>query len=118
VKITRVSVLVLATLSLLWHGVMLTVPHDHADPTVPQEELACSASNPSSQTNHLHGAGHMLTPHPCVACLAGSNTADVSGTVVVKGVAIAPSSGVTVSVDRRSQIFSHLPLKRGPPLAV
>lgn len=103
---------------VVWHGVMLSTPHTHADAAVPQEELVCSASHPLSQTHHLHGSGRLLSPHPCLACLAGSTIADAPGTA---GIGAASACDVLVAIaasDLRSRLHTHLPLLRGPPPAV
>ena len=107
--------LVVAAMLLTWHGVLISTPHDHADTAVPQEELACSASSPSSQTSHLYGSGRLLAPHPCQACLAGSAPADSFGGVGAETLADGESIVATVSTDLRSRFHAHLPLLRGPP---
>ena len=94
----------------------MSTPHTHADAAVPQEELACSASRPTSQTNHLHGSGHVVTPHPCLACLAGTAVADALGLAGIEEAAIGESTIVGASSDLRSRLHSYLPLLRGPPL--
>ena len=112
----RASVLLVEATLLVWHGVMLSTPHNHADNAVPREELACSASHPSSQTSHLHGSGQAVSPHPCLACLAGSTVADAPGIAEVESVVGGESCVVDVSPDLRARFQSHLPLFRGPPL--
>jgi hypothetical protein len=107
--------LVVAAVLLAWHGILISMPHDHADASVPQEELACSVSRPSSQTNHLHSSGRLMAPRPCFACLAGSTTADGLG---VETAAKSSGGGLPVAVassDLRSRFHTHLPLLRGPP---
>ena len=114
----RATILLVAATLLAWHGVLLSTPHNHADNAVPQEELACSASQPSSQTNHLHGSGRAVSSHPCLACLAGSTVADAPGIAEVESVAGGESCVVVVSTDLRARLQSHLPLLRGPPLTI
>jgi hypothetical protein len=109
-------VLLVAAALLAWQGVLLATPHNHADNTVPQEELACSASYPSSQTNHLHGSGRLLSPHPCLACLAGTTVVDTFGISGIDGVVVDCSIVVPESTDLRARFHSRLPLLRGPPL--
>ncbi len=106
----------MAVTLLTWHGVLLSTPHNHADTAVPHEELVCSASHPSSQTNHLHGSGHLLSPHPCVACLVGSTVADTLGIAEIETATVSVPIFVVESSDLRSRLHSHLPLLRGPPL--
>jgi len=107
-------VLVAATL-LAWHGVMLATPHDHADTKVPQEELACSASHPSSQTSHLHHSGRMLSRQICLACLAGTAVAEAPEVSGVESITIGGLATSAASPDLRSRLRTELPLLRGPP---
>jgi hypothetical protein len=109
-------VLLVATLSVAWYGVMLTVPHDHVDSSVPREELSCSASHPTSETQHLHRAGRVLSPHPCLACLAGTAIPEVLKTAVVDGFAVHQRIDAAAATDLRSRLHSRLPFLRGPPL--
>jgi hypothetical protein len=115
---SRVLLVTVAALLMTWNGLILSLPHSHVDVDIPQEELACSASHPLSGTFHLHGAGEVLTPHHCLACLVGSNHA--SAPVAMKlGVVISeyvqPAAAVA---DCRSHSRFHLPLHRGPPTTV
>jgi hypothetical protein len=110
-------VLVLLTVALLpWLGLLQAVPHHHADATVSQEALACSASSPSSSEIHLHTAGHLLPFHPCLACLAAASHAAVPSLLkLVRG-----DSTAQLPAERphevRSRSHAHLPLLRGPPV--
>ncbi len=114
----KVLLVIVAALLMTWHGIMLSLPHSHADTGVPQEELICSASHPLSTTFHLHAEGHALTPHPCLACLAGSNHASTPATMTL-GSMISDHVQVAVAVtDCRSHSRFHLPLLRGPPSTV
>jgi hypothetical protein len=111
----KATLLLVAATLAVWHGVLLGVPHNHVDTAVPQEELACSASHPFSQTSHLHSAGHLLAPHDCLACFAGTNGATAPG---LSSLPVLIPSEVLLDVpgeDCRAQIHSHLPLLRGPP---
>ena len=114
----RAMLLLGVAIAAVWHGVLLAVPHNHVDSAVPQEELACSASHPLSQTSHLHGSGQLLAPHSCLACFAGTSGA------ITPGVAISNTPIPSIvrasfsSDDCRSQSYSHLPLLRGPPAIV
>jgi len=97
---------------------ILGLPHHHADADIPQEGLACSASHPLSGTSHLHGVGEVLTPHDCLACLAGSNHESAPATMTL-GSMISDHVQVAVAVtDCRSHSRFHLPLHRGPPTNV
>jgi hypothetical protein len=112
----RVTVLLVAAMLLTWHGVLLSTPHNHADNTVPREMLNCSASRPSSQINHLHASGRLLTAHACLACLAGSTVAHAPG---VQKVAVATVNGPSIAAAHpglRPRLHTHLPLLRGPPV--
>jgi len=100
----------------MWYGVLLSTPHNHANNAVPQEELACSASHPFSQTNHLHASGLSVTPHPCLACLAGTTVVDTLGLAEVEEAAVGETVFVAPSSDLRSRLHTQLPLLRGPPL--
>ena len=112
----RGPVSLVAAVLLAWHGVLLAMPHNHADAAVPQEELVCWASHPLSQTSHLHRSGRLLTPHPCLACLASTTVADtldvsgIDGSMIGKCVVGAASTDLPAGPD-----FLHPPL-RGPPL--
>ena len=114
----KVLLVTAAALLMTWHGVMLGLPHSQVDVDIPQEELACSASHPLSGTSHLHGAGEALTPHHCLACLAGSNHASAPVTMTL-GIVISeyvqPAAAVA---DCRLHSRFHLPLHRGPPTTV
>ena len=108
--------LLAAAALLALHGVLLATPHNHADTTVPQEELACSVSHPSSQTNHLHDSGRLLSPHPCLACVAGTTIVDVIG---ISGIDEAVADRLVIAAsftDLRSRVHTRLPPLRGPPL--
>jgi len=111
----RTVVLLVAAMSLSWHGVLLSAPHTHADATVSQEKLVCSASRPTSQTNHLLSAGHWVLPHSCLACLAGSTVANSLDLAKVEEAAGGESINVAASSDLRSRFQARLPLVRGPP---
>jgi len=115
---SRVLLVTVAALLMTWDGLILSLPHSHLDVDISQEELACSASHPLSGTFHLHGAGEVLTPHHCLACLVGSNHA--SAPVAMKlGVVISeyvqPAAAVA---DCRSRFRVHLPVLRAPPTTV
>jgi len=112
----RSTVLLVAAMSLTWHGVLLTTPHNHGDNAVPQEELVCSASHPSSQTNHLHGSGRILLPHPCMACVFGSTVGDAPGVAEINDSPNGTSVVTGVSTDLRACCQTDLPPPRGPPL--
>ena len=111
----RTPVLLAAAMLLAWNGVVLSTPHTHADTAIPQEELACSASRPLSQTNHLHGSGHSVTHHLCLACLAGTTVADAMRLAEVEEAAVGESTRMTASSDLRSRLYIQLPFLRGPP---
>lgn len=113
----RVLVFLAAAMLLAWHGVLLSTPHNHADATVPQEMLACTASHPSSQTNHLHASGRLLAAHACLACLAGSTVAHPPGVDEVAAATVNGPSNAVAHPGPRPQLHAHLPLLRGPPVA-
>jgi hypothetical protein len=106
--------LVAATL-VAWHGFLIATPHHHTDASVPREELACSASGPSSQVDHLHTSGRPMAPHTCLACLAGSAPADSVGVARVETLAGGASIVALSPSDLRSRFHTHLPPLRGPP---
>lgn len=108
------SLVVVATL-VVWHGLVQGVPHHHADTTVPQERLACSVSHPSSGEAHLHGSGSLLTPHPCLACVAGSNSAVPNRVEAVGEGSAGPGSVAADAYRLRQQPHAALPHFRGPP---
>jgi hypothetical protein len=112
----KVIALVATAVLVAWYGVVFSIPHNHADGALPQEELACSASHPTSQTSHLHASGQLLSPHPCLACLAGFTGGDLhSGSTV--WLADDCESEITVGfAGSRSDHFAHIPLLRGPPV--
>jgi len=115
---SRVLLVTAAALLMTWQGLILSLPHSRVDVDIPQEELACSASHPLSGTIHLHGAGDVIAPHHCLACLAGSNheSAPVTMTLgVVLSEHVQPAAAVT---DCRAHGRFHLPLHRGPPTSV
>lgn len=115
-SVTRVTVLLVGAMLLSWQTVILAVPHNHSDNAVPQEELACSASHPLSPTSHLHGAGLVLSPHPCLACLAGSTVAEEpAAEELVAATSCEPVVGTSIGVHRPRHI-ARLPLSRAPPL--
>jgi len=115
---SKVLLVTVAALLMTWHGVMLGLPHSHVDVDIPQEELACSAAHPLSGTFHLHGAGEVLTPHHCLACLAGSNHASAPVKMTL-GSAISEHVQAAAAVtDCRSKFRLHLPVLRAPPTSV
>jgi hypothetical protein len=117
-KLARNTALFVMASLLAWQGIVLSIPHDHADHGVPQEELLCTASHPLSQTSHLHASGRHLSPHPCIACLAGSTAADIAGAVAIEWAADDVVADVVVALDLRARFRSYLPLHRGPPSLV
>jgi hypothetical protein len=116
--LARTTVLLVAAALLAWHGMLLAIPHNHADHAISQEQLYCSASHPSSDASHLHAKGQHLSPHPCIACLVGSTVVDAAGSDAFEGVADQGAAEVVASSDHRSRYRSHLPPHRGPPSLV
>jgi hypothetical protein len=114
----RVPALVLVATMVVWHGLLQGVPHTHADRAVPQELLSCWASHPFSQEAHLHSAGKVMTPHVCLACLAGSVAAAIPAASCGGVTAVEPSAVEVVTTHLRSQLNAGLPLLRGPPVIV
>jgi len=112
------TALLVMTVLVSWQGIVLSIPHNHSDSAVPQEELLCSASRPSSDAFHLHAKGQQLSPHPCIACLAGWQIADEPGSTAVEGMADQGAGGVSLGEGLRSRFHSHLPPDRGPPSLV
>jgi hypothetical protein len=111
-------VVVLLTAALLpWLGVLQSLPHTHSDAAVPREHLVCSASGPTSHEVHLHGAGHVLPPHPCLACLAGASHAASPPPVKMAWVESTAPFVAEQEDAVRSRSSVSLPLLRGPPLA-
>ncbi len=115
---SRVLLVTVAALLMTWHGLLLSLPHNHADVGIPQEELACSASHPLSGSFHLHGAGEVLAPHHCLACLAGSNHASAPVTMTLGVVISEFVQPAAAAADCRTHSRFHLPLYRGPPTSV
>jgi hypothetical protein len=115
---SRVLLVTAAAFLMTWHGIILGLPHNHVDAGIPQEELGCSASHPLSSTSHLHGAGEVLTPHHCLACLAGSNHASAPATVALGSMISDHVQAAAAVTDCRSLSRFHLPLLRGPPTIV
>jgi len=103
---------------LPWLGLVRALPHHHADTTVSQELLACSASSPSSSEIHLHEAGHLLPPHPCLACLAAASHAAAPSLVKAELGESTSRLSAERSHEVRSRSRAHLPLLRGPPVVV
>jgi hypothetical protein len=112
----RTTALLVMAMLLAWQGIVLSIPHNHADSGVPQEQLLCSASNPSSEAVHLHAKGQQLSPHPCIACLAGSTVLDPFGAAEIEGVAANGETSIADAPDHRSRLRTSLPRLRGPPL--
>jgi len=114
----QVALVLVAALMLPWSGMVQSVPHNHSDMLVPQEALACAASGPTSKEVHLHGAGDLLAPHPCIACLAGSNHAAAPRPFTLGGVEVASPLQVARPHDLGSRNRLQLPMLRGPPAGV
>jgi len=114
----RAPVLLAVAMSVAWHGVLLSTPHCHAENAMPQEELVCSASHPSSQESHLHDAGQHLTPHTCLACLAGSNIAAMGYASIIEMTTVVSGASVVSATDCRFETFAYLADLRAPPFAV
>ena len=114
----RLPVLLAATVLVTWHGMLLSLPHTHSDPGVPQTEISCTVSQPGSPTLHLHGEGRVLDSHPCLACLAGSTAAIAWQDVPVAPTAAAPATIVSARPGCRFGIHAHLPNLRAPPHVV
>jgi hypothetical protein len=112
----RVIALLAAAILLAWHGLLLSTPHNHVEHAVPQEELACSASHPSSHNNHLHGSGQLMASHLCLACLAGSTVWEAPGVAQVEMAPVGDSMVAAAFLDLRSRLHTHIPLLRGPPV--
>ena len=116
--LAEVLLVTAAAFLMTWHGIILSQPNNHADAGIPQEELTCSASHPLSSTFHLHGAGEVLTPHHCLACLAGSNHASAPVTVTLGSVISKHVQAAVAVTDCRSKFRVHLPVLRAPPANV
>jgi hypothetical protein len=114
----KATLLLCAATLAVWHGVLLGVPHNHTDTELPQEELACSASHPLSQTSHLHSAGHPLAPHHCLACLAGTSGAIPPGLASLAVLAPSDTLPAMPREEIRLQNHSNHPPHRGPPSLV
>ena len=112
---TRAFVLLLSAALLPWLGLVQAIPHHHAESGVPQEELACSASRPSSHEQHLHNAGHDLAHHHCLVCLAGSFVSWVPGSVGILYEEEARPLQGSRPFDLRPRLRAELPQLRGPP---
>jgi len=109
-------VLVVAAVLVVWHGMILSLPHIHADPTVPQEVVSCSASLAGAQTAHLHRTGGYLPAHPCLACLAGSTFAVASSWTPLVDAGEAVADRATPHRSCRTTFHAYLPGLRAPPV--
>jgi hypothetical protein len=108
-------VLLVAAVLVVWHGMILSLPHIHADPTVPQEAVSCSAALAGAQVVHLHHAGRTLPAHPCLACLAGTTFAVASSWVRLVGAGETVADRTTPHRSCRTTFHAHLPGLRAPP---
>ena len=107
--------LMVAAVLVVWHGVILSLPHTHADPNVPQEAISCTASQVGSQDFHLHQRGRAMAAHPCLACLAGSTIAEMPYAVpFMRDVATGTHLQSAWKIHR-SGTHAHLPDPRAPP---
>lgn len=113
----RESLVLLAVVVLPWIGILQALPHSHADLLIPREELDCSASSPTSHEVHLHHGGRVLTPHQCLACLAGSSFAVVPTPVMLAAAPFVAPLTAEGPADVRWRVRYSLPLVRGPPVA-
>ncbi len=108
-------VLLAAMVLVVWHGMILSLPHTHGDRTAPEDIVSCSAAAAGAQTVHLHRAGRTLPAHPCLACLAGSTFAVTSSWApfVDAGETVADRAAPHRSC--RTTSHAHLPGLRAPP---
>ncbi len=59
-----------AAVLAVWHGMLLSLPHTHADRDVPRYAADCSVAFPGSGQYHLHRIPGAVPAHGCLACLA------------------------------------------------
>jgi hypothetical protein len=115
---TRLAALFVVATLVVWHGLLQGVPHHHADTTVSQQLVTCPASHLVARETHLHDSGPPLTPHLCLACLAGSTIAALPAISEANASIPGPSGFAVDPADQHSELNVHLPLLRGPPVAV
>jgi len=104
-----------AAILVAWHGILLTLPHNHHEKGVPQYAEICTATHPGSQVVHLHPTPDLIPPHGCLACLVSS----VHGTPVSWHQSTESAAGAVAlpvrTTCRRSDTHRHLPSLRAPP---
>ena len=106
-----------ATILVVWHGILLSLPHTHGAKGIPHYATVCTATEPGSTAVHLHPASALIPPHACLACLVAS--AHGASAPEHHGV-LAPQSAVVQTrrtLCRRSDTHLHLPSLRAPPSA-
>jgi len=107
--------LVIAAVLVVWHGVILSLPHTHTDRNVPQEAISCTASQAGSHDVHLHHRGRAMAAHPCLACLAGSTIAEMPCAVPFMQDVATGTRQQSAWKDHRSGTHAQLPDPRAPP---
>lgn len=107
--------LLVAVVLVMWHGLILSLPHTHGDPTVPQEAVSCSAALAGAQVVHLHQTGRALPAHPCLACLVGSTFAVTSSWVPFVDAGETVADWAAPHQSCRTTCHAHLPGLRAPP---
>ena len=109
------SPVVLAAAVLVWHGLLLGLPHTHTDPKVPRYEAPCTAAHPESHAYHLHRSAHQIAPHLCLACLASSTVADSeAGQPFLEPEPLSRVPQIATP-NCRHEIHAYLPDLRAPP---
>ncbi len=113
---SAVGILVTAIL-VTWHGLLLGLPHTHADRSVPRYEAFCSADHPGTQPTHWHGTPRSAASHPCLACLVGSTLAAGDGKAPAASrdaASVCASSSLSVPAETAA-VHLRLPSLRAPP---
>jgi len=77
VKMRTLFVVTVLAPALLWHGVLLGLPHTHDANDVARYAINCSVSQTSSSAVHLHAISERLEHGGCLACLVAASSAAV-----------------------------------------
>jgi len=108
----------LLVVALAWHGVLLTLPHDHEDAVAPRSEADCGLMGAASIDHHLHQLPETLPARHCLACLAGHAVPLFRGRLVYGALALSSRVAPAVATVRPASTGTVLPAHRGPPASV
>jgi hypothetical protein len=104
-----------AVLLVAWHGLLLSLPHEHHGERLQIDVARCSATAPTSSEVHLHRAVRELPRTFCLACLVASTLAALESSQVHLETSVAPAPTLEPVREHHTGGVTRLPQWRAPP---